>query len=258
MELRGKSGGIVHSPSVIQALALTLLLAHTAAGQSSATITGRVTDKASGKPLRAQILLVNTTRSVNTDTTGHFELSAIAAGQVTIQARSLGFSASTFTVQLTAGQRLTHEIALDSIAGPQALPTVDVVASAATMSYRLVGFERRRQTGRGQYMTEADIKRIGAGSVPEAVRGLRGVVFECGGGAGCYIRMSRAPMRCLPEYIVDEQVMNDFGARTPIGDVVAIEVYNGPGDVAGEFAGRHAGCGVIVIWTRTGPPKRRN
>ena len=29
------------------------------------------------------------------------------------------------------------------------------------------------------------------------------------------------------------------------------------GEATGEFAGRNAGCGVIVVWTRAGPPRRK-
>ena len=80
---------------------------------------------------------------------------------------------------------------------------------------------------------------------------------ECSGGAqGCQIRMVRAPMRCLPEYIVDDNVDNTFGPTVPVRDIEGLEVYTGAADVPGEYAGRNAGCGVIVIWTRSGPPRR--
>ena len=69
--------------------------------------------------------------------------------------------------------------------------------------------------------------------------------------------MARAPMRCMPEFIVDDQVMNDFGPVTPIRDIIALELYTGPAEVPGEYAGRNAGCGVVVIWTRSGPTRIR-
>jgi hypothetical protein len=64
-------------------------------------------------------------------------------------------------------------------------------------------------------------------------------------------------MQCNPDYIVDEQVNNSFGPGIAIRDIEAIEVYTGPSDVPGEFAGRNAGCGVIVIWTKSGPGRRK-
>ena len=81
--------------------------------------------------------------------------------------------------------------------------------------------------------------------------------ITCGNVTASAIRMARAPMRCPPDYIVDERNDNFFGPNTPIRDIEAIEVYTGPSDVPGEFSGRTAGCGVIVIWTRSGPSRRK-
>jgi hypothetical protein len=64
-------------------------------------------------------------------------------------------------------------------------------------------------------------------------------------------------MHCRPDYVVDERVDNYFGPTVPIRDIEALEVYTGASDVAGEFAGRNAGCGVIVIWTKSGPSRRK-
>lgn len=80
---------------------------------------------------------------------------------------------------------------------------------------------------------------------------------NCGGGTSCFIRMARAPMRCSPQFIVDERVDNEFGSHVSIKDIQGIEVYTGPADVPGEFAGRNAGCGLIVIWTQSRPPRPR-
>jgi len=60
-----------------------------------------------------------------------------------------------------------------------------VTAAATAVSYRLVDFERRRQTGRGQYLVEEDIVKSGAYNVADAVKNMRGVLYECGGGGGC-------------------------------------------------------------------------
>jgi hypothetical protein len=68
--------------------------------------------------------------------------------------------------------------------------------------------------------------------------------------------MARAPNNCDPQYVVDSRVDNMFGPTTPIRDIVGLEIYTGPSDVPGEFAGRDAGCGVVVIWTRFGPTRR--
>jgi hypothetical protein len=142
----------------------------------------------------------------------------------------------------------------DTTARP--IPGVTVTAPASR-GPRYADFERRQKTGRGQYLTREQIQRQGMNSLHETLRTLRGVNVECGGGGGCFVKMSRAPMRCLPDWWVDERLDNFFGPKTPLQDIEALEVYSGPSDVPGEFAGRTAGCGVIVIWTRSGPPRRK-
>ena len=233
-----------------------------ATGQpGTATLVGRVTDKTTGNAIAgAHVVLQLDSRSVATDSLGKYVLKGIPAGLSRITVLAEPFAGINFSVNLGAAERFTRDIVLDSTAAgrtAQALAPVGVSAPAPVVNYRMVAFERRRLTGRGQYLTEEEIARLGAYNVADAVKGMRGVLYECGGGAGCFVRMARAPGRCLPEYIVDDQVQNDFGITTPIGDIVGLEVYTGPSDVPGEYAGRNAGCGVVVIWTRSGPTRRR-
>lgn len=228
---------------------------------SNAVLTGRVTDRSTGNPVvGARVVHQLDSRSVTTDSVGRYELRGMPAGVSRVMVLAEPFSAINFTVEIIATERLTRDIVMDSTAtgrAAQTLPSVSVAARAPVTNFRLAAFERRRVSGRGQYLTEDDIVKLGAFNVADAVKGLRGVVYECGGGSGCFVRMARAPARCLPEYVVDDQVRNDFGLMTPIADIVGIEVYTGPTDVPGEYAGRNAGCGVVVIWTRSGPVRRR-
>jgi hypothetical protein len=234
---------------------LPLLLGASQSLAQQGVVRGRIVDSAAGKPvMSAEVVLSEAGRTLRADSLGRFEFRGVRSGAVTLRIRALGYTSQVVAFTLLDGQHSDRIVHLEPAA--QTLSGVDIVA-APSSGYRLRDFERRSQTGRGQYLNEQQIKQLGAASVPETLRGLRGILYECGGGAGCYVRMARAPMRCLPDYIVDNQLMPDFGPRTPIGDVVGIEVYSGPGDVAGEFAGRNAGCGVIVIWTRSGPTKRK-
>lgn len=221
-----------------------------AALAQAASLSGRVVDKATGHPVsHAEFILLGDDRVAFSDSAGRYAFPRLSPGVASITVRAVGFASQSFNVELAAGQHADHPVILDAVAQ---LEAVDVTA-APRVNYRMVEFERRRQTGRGQYLTEEDIVKSGAYNVADAVKGLRGVTYECGGGAGCFIRMTSAPMRCLPEFIVDNHVMNDFGPLTPIRDIVGMEVYTGPAEVPGEFAGRNAGCGVVVIWTRSGP-----
>lgn len=247
--------------AAILAIPGVLLLSAAAVGAQQGTIRGRVIDRSSNAGLpRVEVVFLGDNRSVVTDSAGRYLFVALPAGTVQLLIRTPAFPATQIILALAAGEDLERTIVLDSTAegraAGQPLPAVLVNAPGAPEP-RLVDFERRRRVGRGHYLTRAEIERSGANSIQDAVRPLRGVAVDCGGGAGCAIRMVRAPMRCGPDYVVDTRIDNTFGPSTPIRDVEAIEVYTGPSDVPGEFAGHSAGCGVIVIWTRSGPPRRR-
>ena len=240
---------------------LVLASSDARAQKGSAQLFGSVVNRRTqGAIVGTRIVHVGDGRLVVSDSFGYYRFHELDAGLVRFRVQAPGYPIATFVVALTNGERMERDIELDSLpdgaaAAAQPLPEVAVEA-APSLGRRYADFERRRSHGRGQYLTRADIEMTGAGTLQDAVRNLRGVNFDCSG-SGCSIRMARAPMRCLPEYIVDERVDNLFGPTVPVRDIEAIELYTGPSEVPGEFAGRNAGCGVIVIWTRSGPPRRR-
>lgn len=225
---------------------------------------GRVVEAASGTPVAgAEVALVDGRRRATTDSTGRFALVALPPGLRLFRVRAPGHLGADILVNLRPGAEVERIVTLEperATGAGQALAPVTVSATR-TASYRLSDFERRRRTGRGHYLTEDEILRMRAASLLDATRGLRGVTQVCGGRStggdgGCRLHMARARRNCSPDYVVDGRVDNMFGATTPIRDVVALEVYTGPSDVPGEFAGTTAGCGVVVIWTRAEPRRR--
>jgi hypothetical protein len=192
--------------------------------------------------------------AVTTDSAGKYWFAPRDTGVYRILVRALPYAPTEATVLLRAGVNVEKNFALDSTSARiQTLDPVAVRAEGERPNYRLADFERRRKTGRGYYLDDEQIRRSSASNLQDLTHGMRGVDLRCGGPNGCRIQMLRAPMNCEPEYVVDNQVDNLFGPSTPIRDIVALEVYTGPADVPGEYAGRNAGCGVIVIWTRSGP-----
>ena len=236
---------------------------------------GAVFDSATGTPVvGADIVHLGDGRKVTTDSLGGYVFEKLPSGIVRFIIRVPGFPLTRFVVALSAGEHMERDVVLDSTAvgrtapttatrssrtgNPQALPKV-VVAATPSAGIRFVDFERRRRTGRGQYLDLEQIEEANYASVPDAMRGLRGVNLDCSGTSatvGCSIKMARAPARCSPDFVVDERVDNLFGPTTAIRDIQAIEVYTGPSELPGEFAGRNSGCGLVVIWTKSGPPRR--
>lgn len=254
-------------------VALVMGAAGSVAGQSMSAgssandvaphLRGHVIDKKSHAAIPgAQIILDADGRFVTADSIGAYDFGDIPKGIVDLSVHAPSFGVAHVTLQLIGTGSWNQDIELDSTSAgmrPVQLAAVPVTARARPTNYRLQGFEIRRRSGRGQYLDDDAIRATGAANIADAARNMHGVTLDCGGTftGGCRIRMIGSPARCLPVYFVDGQLDNEFGPLTPIRDVVAMEVYTGPADVPGEFAGSNAGCGVVALWTRSGPDRRR-
>lgn len=247
---------------------------HLDAQRPEGRLAGAVIDRKTGQPLSGvTVVSLLDGRSITTDTSGTYLFEKLPAGIVRFLFRATGFPQQGLVVALAKGEMMDRRVEMDSTSAAKAAddaaaeqtrkgPRVQQLAlvkveEAPSMGPRYANFERRRKTGSGQYLVREDIEKAGNNSLQDAVRTLRGVTLDCGGGLGCTIHMTRAPMRCAPEYIVDDNADNVFGPNVAVRDIEALEVYTGPADVPGEYAGRNAGCGVIVIWTKSGPARRR-
>ena len=249
---------------LIPGIVAVLAAAHGAGAQNAPRVSGRIADRSTGHPLvQAEIILLSDSRSVFTDSTGLYVFERMPVGVSGLLIRAAQFPTLTIYVELKLGDELIQPVLLDSTAvgrSTQQLPAVAVRADAPIRNYRMVEFERRRHNGRGQYRDELQLVNSGAYTLQDAVVPMRGVNVDCSkttpSGSGCRIHMVRSPTSCDPQYMVDGRVDNWFGPLTPIRDIIGLEVYTGPSDVPGEFAGSNSMCGVIVIWTRSGPTKR--
>lgn len=225
---------------------------------------GVVVDASTQRPIAgARLSSPSITGITVTDSLGRFDITDVPAGIVRFYVVASEFPRVNVTLAFAAGEQMERVLELDSTSvaaardsAPQALPQMTVEATPLPPIW-LRDFERRRETGRGQYVTREEITRRHYNRLSDIVQTMRGVTMDCGGGgSGCQIRMVRAPMQCYPEYWIDGQLSNAWGPLIPVRDIEAMEVYTGPSDTPGEFAGRNSGCGTIVIWTSAGPRRR--
>jgi hypothetical protein len=237
------------------------------AQEATAEFLGTVVNKSTGAPLvGVRVVYLGSGATSETDASGRFLFTGLPAGLNRFMIWIPGQHRSTLTLAFADGERVervlefdaTPVVASDSAAGDSTAQRLATVAVTTTppMDIRYRDFERRMKTGRGQYVTRQMIEENKYNELMDVMRNLRGVRVDCGGGGGCFATMARAPMGCSPEYIVDDMVMNSFGRYTPIRDIEGIEVYTGASDVPGEYAGRNAGCGLIIIWTKNGPARK--
>ena len=212
----------------------------------------------------ARVVIAATGRYVATDSIGRFELTEIPSGVIRFFVTADGYPRTSFVLAFARGEVMEQRFELEGVAAAAgaaeraraAQPLAPSVTTApASRGVRYEDFERRVRTGRGQYVTRQVIDERGYNNLGDATRGMRGVNVECGGPRGCLIKMARTSPGCYPQYVVDGRPDNAFGPYIPIRDIEGLEVYTGASDVPGEFAGTDAGCGVVVIWTTSGPVK---
>jgi hypothetical protein len=221
-------------------------------GAAQATLRGRVIDSEIGQPIAgATVRIRRSSAPVATDTLGRFEVRDLAEGDAEVTIQVIGYSRGEFWIHVPASGEMDRVFALD-FTGAR-LPAVVVEARAEKLERRYVEFEQRRHRQMGAYLRWDELEKRGYASVGDALRTVRGVRIQCNQQTfECFAFMARTP-QCQPTWWVDGVEVRSFHENTSIRDVYGIEVYRGAGEVPGEYAGSDAGCGVIVVWTKSRP-----
>ena len=221
-----------------------------ALGTSQATLRGRVIDSEIGQPIAgASVTIRGASSSSSTDTLGQFEARDLPAGNAEITIQIIGYARGTFWIRMPPTGVVNQEFALD-FTGAR-MPAVVVEARAEKLERRYVAFEQRRHLKMGAYLRWDELAKFS--SVGDALRTVRGVRMQCNQQTfECFAYMVRTP-HCLPVWFIDGQEVHSFHENTSIRDVYGIEVYRGAGEIPAEFTGSNAGCGVIVVWTKSRP-----
>jgi len=233
------------------------------AQSSQGSITGRVTDAATGQPIpSAQVNVVNTSIGALTNDQGQYTIRGVTPGIYTVRALRVGFAEQRGAARVTAGQATTLDLAMKAVA-----VTLNPVVTTAT------GEQRRVEVGNS-------IAQVNAANVVEtrAVTGMGdlltarapGVQVVPGTqiGAGTRVRIRGTSSLSLsndPIYIVDGiRVEGTTGSSSvSVGgtttarvndlnpeEIESIEVVRGPS--AATLYGTDAANGVIVITTKRG------
>lgn len=220
-------------------------------GAAQATLRARVIDSEIGQGLAGASVQIRKTAAILTDTLGQFEARDVPGGDAEIIIQVIGYTRGVFYVHIPSSGAVERIFALD-FTGAR-LPAVVVEARAEKLERRYVDFEQRRQRRMGAYLRWDELEKQGFSSVGDALRTVRGVRIQCNQQTfECFAYMARTP-QCQPTWWVDGVEVQSFHENTSIRDVYGIEVYRGAGEVPGEYAGSDAGCGVIVVWTKSRP-----
>ena len=254
---------------VVRRLAQAAFLGTLAIGSAVAqtpqqgTITGRVTDAATGAPVSAaQVNIVGTNIGAQANVEGQFTLRGVTPGNLEIRVLRVGYAEVKQPVTVTAGQTATANVQMRA-----------VVATLAPVVTTATGEQRRVEVGNA-------IAQVDAAKVVEtqAISNMAdlltarapGVLVVPGTqtGAGVRVRIRGTNSISLtnnPMYVIDGIVVEGttgsstvgVGGTTPsrIGDINPeeienIEIVRGPS--ASTLYGTNAANGVIVITTKRG------
>lgn len=238
-------------PLILAVITLAVSLGVESVG-AQATLRGRVVDSELGQPLpEAAVRIRGGPPQLTTDSLGRFHADQLPSGDVEVMIQLLGYAPGIFKVTLPPNGTVERDFALD-FTGHRLSEQV-VRARAEKLMPRYVEFERRRQRKLGAYFRWEELEKKGYRSVGDALRTVRGIKIQCDQERfECFAFMARTP-QCQPAWWIDGVEVQSFHENTPIRDVYGIEVYRGPGEVPGEYAGSNAACGVIVLWTKSRP-----
>ena len=244
-------------------LGAALVIAPRAQAQRSATITGRITDAATGQPVpAAQVNVVGSTLGAQANQEGVYTIRGVGAGTLQVRALRVGFAEMVQSVTVTDGQAATLNFAMK----PVAVMLTPTVVTAT-------GEQRRVEVGNSIAQVDAAnlVETRPINSMGDLLTARAPGVQVIGGnstGTGARVRIRGTSSLSLsndPIYVIDGVRMQSSSNSQTIGiggstfsrmgdinpdEIESIEVVRGPS--AATLYGTDAANGVIVITTKKG------
>jgi hypothetical protein len=243
--------------SLLLALGATPILTTRTPSQAPAAtagIGGRLVDQETRAPVQgARVRLLGTPHQARTDSAGHFIQAGLTAGAYVLEIRAVGYGAGSWLVRLADGETIDTTFELYPV-GYELDPVV-VAARPTLAQRRLEEFERRRQDREGVFITAEQIETNNATTLLDVLRNVPGVRLMCTT-RGCQVRMTRSARGggCQPDWVVDglPATFSSTPSMSTVG-IVGIEIYRSLSETPSEFLKSDSQCGVIAIWTKSGP-----
>ena len=252
---------IVHFIFIVLVLAVGAMLPGGVSAQTGrpplpplGRISGQVVDLLSRAPVGgAFVQFLGTKHQTATDSAGRFAQGDLGPGIYVLQVRAIGYSTGSLVLRLGNGEAVETLFEMEQ-AGTQ-LDPVTVEAPAAPTDRRLIGFEERRSRRQGVFFTAEQIEASHASTLLDLLRGIPGVRLSCRSQA-CVVQMTRGAKAtgCTADWVVDGISATLSGSpHIPIVGITGIEIYRSVSEAPAEFLKPDSRCGIIVLWTKSGP-----
>lgn len=221
--------------------------------RGNAEITGKVLN-ANGNPVvGARVDVVGTPGATLTRSSGEFSLTGLPSGTQSLVVRQLGYEPVEQSVELSA--RAPARVVVIMTKPAQVLNPVVITAEAEAGLDR-VGFNTRRKSSGGTFITADDLMKRAPNTLTDVFRGVAGLRVTPSGN-DYIIESSRSPMGGCVTYYVDgapweAMFPGDVDRLYPPQEISGIEVYQSGTNVPAQFqqAGKSA-CAAVVIWSKT-------
>lgn len=221
---------------------------------ASAAFAGQVLSEQSGEPLpRARVSLELGGLQTVTNEDGRFVLRDTRPGIDVVTVMLVGFAEMSIPVDLERGRITTVTLHL----APEAVRMDDITVTVRPgWQLETSGFYDRQERGLGVYFGPDVIERRQPHRTTDLLRSLSGVWVTSPRHGSSEVRMRRAAGNrdCPPRLYVNGNLVRGQGLDDiHSGDLLALEVYKGPGQTPAQFKRGsigYADCGAIVAWTR--------
>lgn len=226
-------------------------------------IDGTVTDTLLQPLGSADVSVVGTGARVVTSENGRFLMLQVPPGQYLLVVRRIGYAPTSGIIEVP--ERDTLRLSYTLVRSSNLLDTVRVRTSRVTM--RMFDFEKRRQQGLGQFITQEEIERRGSVQTSDFLRYMRGVevsqnTTQAFGGTQVFSRRegggfdgNQQQQYCAMQVLLDGIILPRYfnlDLLPPPKQIAGIEVYSGAATIPPQFGGVDRRCGVVAVWTRDG------
>jgi hypothetical protein len=238
-------------------------LAGSAAAQPRrSVIAGVVVATSTLEPMsKVRVALVGTGRTMLTDSLGRFRFDSLRAATYLVQVKGDSDETPLTSVEVGERERIDLMVKLGK-RDPNQLPDLVTTAEgppAEPLKRLPVEFVERMKLGIGQFLTGPEIEDRHPPTVVDLFRTFRGMEVRCRNGL-CTPHVVRTPPSCMPKVYVDGAAA-DAGILRGIDpeNLQAVEVYLGISQYPTDFPMNpaEARCGLIVLWTRFTPVRKR-